>query len=181
MWAIITNNGAFEFDSLLELDIIDESTVIDEPIEKGSFTNYNKVESALRVRISLGFNGDEAAFNVRWDELKERKKSLDVVGIVAGQVYIENMTFETLRWSRQADVGYYVVDITLIEVREVETQTTTTEYTRPKTKSSNSTGTVDEGNKEGDNRSGAAVLTDVLIDGIRTVAGGGWGDGNAAN
>lgn len=175
MWAIITESAALEFDSLLALDIIDEASVIDDPIEKGSFANYNKVESALRIRVALGFNGDEVAFNERWGELKELKKSLDVVGIVAGQLYFENMTFDTLRWSRQADVGFYMVDLTLIEIREVETQTTTTEYTRPKTKSSNSTGTVDEGKKEGDNRSTAAKGVDAGIKFLTKIFGSAWG------
>lgn len=159
MWAIITDSEALTFDSLLELEIIDEATVIDEPIEKGSFTNYNKVESALRIRLSLGFNGDEAAFTSRWEELKELKKSLSMVGVASGQLYFENMTFEALRWSRQADVGFYMVDLTLVEIREVETQTTTTEYTRPKTKSANSTATVDTGKTEGDTKS--SIMFDI--------------------
>lgn len=174
MWAIITDGAALEFDSLIGLDITDESSVIDEPIEKGSFTSYNKLGSALRIRVALGFNGNEAAFNERWTELKALKSSLDLVGVIAGQSYFENMTIETLRWSRQADVGFYMVDLTLVEIREVETQTTTTEYSRPKTKNSNSTSTVDTGKTEPDTRSTAAKGADKAIGWLEDTFGGGW-------
>lgn len=174
MWAIIKDDTALEFDSLMDLDISDESSVVDGPIEKGKFASYNKFESALRIRIALGFNGNDAAFNEHWTELKELKASLNLVGVVAGQNYYENMSIETLRWSRQADVGFYTVDLTLIEIREVETQTTTTEYTRPKTKSVNSTGTVDEGKKEVDTRSALAKGTDATTQVLEALFGGGW-------
>lgn len=159
MWAIIADGGALEFDSLMGLDITDESTVIDEPIEKGSFASYNKLDLALRIRIVLGFNGNEAAFNERWAELKELKSSLDLVGVIAGQAYFENMSIETLRWSRQADVGFYMVDLTLVEIREVETQTTTTEYSRPKVKRADSMATVDTGKT--DPRERTSILYDI--------------------
>lgn len=161
MWAIITNENILEFDSLIGLDVTDESSVIDEPIEKGSFASYNKVAAPLQIRIVLGFNGDDTAFNVRLTELREIKANLDLISVVAGQTYYENMTIETLRYSRQADVVFYLVDITLTEVREVETQTTTTEYSRPKVKRSDSTATVDTGKTEPQQQQ-TSVLTDIV-------------------
>lgn len=156
MWAIITNENILTFDSLIGLDVTDESNVIDEPIEKGSFASYNKVSTPLQIRIALGFNGDDAAFDIRLTELREIKANLDLISVVAGQTYYENMTIETLRYSRQADVVFYLVDMTLIEVREVETQTTTTEYSRPKVKRADSTATVDTGKTEPQDTSSVA-------------------------
>lgn len=160
MWAIITNENTLIFDSLIGLDVTDDSSVIDEAIEKGSFATYNKVSNPLQIRIVLGFNGNDEAFNIRLTELREIKSNLDLISVVAGQTYYENMTIETLRFSRQADTVFYLVDITLVEVREVETQTTTTEYSRPKVKNANSTATADTGKTEAQQR--ASALSNIF-------------------
>lgn len=182
MWAIIANESILEFDSLIGIDATSESSVIDEPIEKGSFASYNKVTSPLQVRIVLGFNGDDAAFDIRLTELREIKANLDLISVIAGQTFYENMTIETLRYSRQSDVVFYLVDITLTEVREVETQTTTTEYSQPKVKNSDSTATVDTGKTEASSkRSTAAKVQDAIEWRLTDVFGGGWGKTNASN
>lgn len=150
MYAIITTDGtALTFDSLMGIDIADESSVIDEPVELGSFASYNKVASPLQIRVALGFSGSDAEFGERLTEL---------VGLVTGAAYYESLSVEALRYSRSAEQGYYLVDLNLKEVRQVETTVTTTEYSRPKVKNASSASTVDTGKTEGTDEERASML-----------------------
>ena len=83
-WSIFDKDGAkaLDFDTFFSCSIKAENKISSNPVEKGSFADYNKVASPTAVSVVMGRTGksDElAAFLEALDKLAE---STDLVSIV---------------------------------------------------------------------------------------------------
>lgn len=126
-WAIIKDGRAvIAFTSMLAVEISSDSTLPEEPIEKGSFATYNRTLYSDRLQVKLGIEGDEAELQRAQDVLKELKSGTDVFSLATPDYEHKNLTLEGYDYTRDTTAagGLLVVDLRLKEIREVETTTT---------------------------------------------------------
>lgn len=163
MWLILNKSGtrALPFDSMLSFSIDDASEVVSIPIENGSFAAYNKVDSPLSISVSLARQGSPADIDDFLTSLRDLKNSTELVSLQTPEAFYDDLNIESFSYSRSSETGAFVVDLQLVEIRQVDTQTTTTEYTRPSVKNPESASTEDNG-KTGTDRPSRSILKGIL-------------------
>jgi hypothetical protein len=135
-WTLLDEYGetAVEFTSFLDVDIKNEGQALSYPVELGGFANYNKVESPLEIRVTLAVQGSESDFEHILFQLEDYKREAVKLVVVTPAALHPSMTLESYSYKRgrEAGAGLLAVELSLVEVREVETQVTTTVITKPK-------------------------------------------------
>lgn len=135
-WTLLDKYGltAVSFTSFIDIDIRNEGKALSYPVELGGFANYNKVQSPLGVGLTLAIQGDADDFAYILYQLDEYKKDAVKLTVVTPPAVYESMTLESYSHmhSRENNAGMLTVELSLVEVREVETQVTTTVVTKPK-------------------------------------------------
>jgi hypothetical protein len=106
--------------------------VLTEPIEEGSFTTYNKIADPVEVGVTLL---SQASFDEQaaiLEKLKAYARDPVKLILVTPEAAYDSLTLESYSYSRTREAGatLLAVDLTLKEVREVETNVTT-EATAP--------------------------------------------------
>ncbi len=128
-WTLWNERGniALTFTSFIDIDVRDNGQALSYPIEQGSFANYNKVDSPLEIRATLGFQGTETEFEYAINLLKEYKQKESILDVVTPSIVYENMTLESFSYARKHDSGarMLVIEMSLVEVRQVRTQVVT--------------------------------------------------------
>lgn len=141
-WTLLDESGAsaVTFTSFLGIDFRSEGQALSYPIEDGGFANYNKVDSPLEIRVTLATQGDDADFEHILNKLDEYAHNAVTLSISTPSALYEGMTLETYsyRRNRESGAGMLTVELTLVEVREVETQVTTTTISKPQNATSSS-------------------------------------------
>lgn len=144
-WTITGGTTAITFNSMIEFEINDHSQVANILIEKGSFTNYNKTDDPLEVRVVLGYQGTDAEKEAALSAIKAMKNSLDLVSLETPEAFYESLNIEAYTYVRSADTGPLLVQLSLVEIREVEVGVTTGNNTVGNSKNPTSVDTVDTG------------------------------------
>jgi hypothetical protein len=129
-WELYDEDGgeALTFDSMLSLDDSNEGQALSEPIELGAFVSYNKVDSPRSLRVELAIQGDADRQNAALADLDELREKTVKVALSTPAAYYDSLTLESFNYRRRSDAGaeLLVVELSLVEVREVETQVSTT-------------------------------------------------------
>lgn len=137
-WLLADENGnsLVEFQSFISCEISDEGEVLKMPTEKGGFAAYNKVAESMKIRVNLALQGDDADIQKSLTTLKTLKDGTQTFSLVTPTVEYRNYTLESLSYARKREDGLKVcyVELTLIEVREVEAQYTDTAKKKTLTK-----------------------------------------------
>ena len=127
-WSIIDESGekAFGFDTFQSLDARNESKVIQTPVEGGSFSSYNMVQTPIELNCMIskhGFVPDLIAFV---DALSAYVDSTNLVTVVTPEKEFENMKLTKFNYTRSAEAGTDVIyaELSFTEVREVVSQFT---------------------------------------------------------
>lgn len=125
-WDIFDKDGgkALGFDTFFSCSVKAENKVSSNPVEKGSFADYNKVASPTTVSVVLGRTGksDElAAFLTSLDKLAD---STDLVSIVTPEKTFLDYNLVSYDYDRKAENGVdrLLVGLMLQEIRQVEPQ-----------------------------------------------------------
>ena len=157
-WTLLDASGesAVTFTSFLDIDLKNTGIALSYPVEEGGFASYNKVENPLGITVTLGIQGADSDFEAVLAKLNEYKTGAVTLAVATPAALYEKMTLETYSYKRARDAGagMLVVVLTLKEVREVVTQTTTTgsAITKPKNPTSagkRNTGKTQAGPKPG--------------------------------
>lgn len=121
-----TGRNAVTFTSFIGAEITDEGKVVSGPVEEGSFASYNKTDSPLDVKVTLGMQGDNATLQEAIDALEQLRFSTDLVNLVTPVVEYEDLNLEKFSYSlkREDGRGCLYVDLHLVEIIEVEAQYT---------------------------------------------------------
>lgn len=114
---------AVQPDNIVRLDFKSDYSVLDYPVEKGGFENYNKVKLPSEVRLRMtkgGSQSDRAEFLA---VLKALEASTDVVDVYMPEAKYTSMNVYHVDFSRSAlsGVGLLSVDVWLIEIMETVT------------------------------------------------------------
>lgn len=130
IWNIVTEAGttAITFTSFLAFSSSQEGQVVSYPVERGSFATYNKVQSPGSFTVSLGQQGDAIELQTTLTELQALKDNPTLVHIICPERQYGPVSLESFNYSRTLDsgAGMLIVELTFIEVLEVETQVSVT-------------------------------------------------------
>ena len=110
--------------STVSVEYTNQSRLSDFPVEKGSFAQYNKVQTPGEVSVTLAFSGteqDRASFLTAIDKAS---KSVDLYSVVTPEVTYLNQNIEGYSYSRTAEHGttLLIVQLNLKEIRQVSAQ-----------------------------------------------------------
>lgn len=129
-WVLADENGnsLVEFQSFISCEISDEGEVLKMPTEQGGFAAYNKVAESLKIRVNLALQGTDSDIQSALTALKTLKDGTQTFSLVTPTVEYRSMTLESFNYARKREDGLKVcyVEMSLVEVREVEAQYTET-------------------------------------------------------
>lgn len=121
------------FHSMLEISMNASSQIPTEPIEKGSFADYNRVISPNEGSCRLALEGTDSDIQTALQGLDELERGLKKVELITPFDTYENLMLVSYDYRRDGHSGFNVlqVDLKLKEVREVESAKTTTSVSEP--------------------------------------------------
>ncbi|RYY79926.1 MAG: hypothetical protein EOO69_04475 [Moraxellaceae bacterium] len=154
-WGIFGSDGKplVIADTVLDLGYKNSSKVSTYPVQAGPFASYNKVINPFEATVrmarggslnalgevanllkggSLGGGGERERTEFL-DAIDDMANSLDLVNVVTPEKTYTNCNITGYSYRREQTNGAYllIVEITLIEIREVEAQYTQTESSLP--------------------------------------------------
>lgn len=123
-WTITSEEGAITFDSILDMDASHGGEALTKPVEEGGFMTYNKVQQSTGLEITLARQGTAQDQQETLDQLEDLKTKPILISLSTPSALYENMTLEEYSYSRSANAGatLLVVQLKLVEVREIEAQ-----------------------------------------------------------
>lgn len=136
VWTLQNEGGgtAVDFDVFLGIDFSGDNQVAHEPVEQGGFASYNKQNTPKEISVELActkmyFNQQPVLENI--DKLASGVQKLS---LVTPSSEYKNLNLESYSYRRTEDAGagMLVVELKLVEVREVETKKKTTASESPK-------------------------------------------------
>ena len=135
-WALLDENGgtALTFTSLMDIRYSNEGQALSYPVEQGGFAGYNKTQNPLDIQVKLGMQGSEADFSHMQEKLDEYAKKAVTLTVVTPSAVYPNMTLRGHSFGRSGEsgAGMLEADLRLVEVREVQTQTSAGVISGPK-------------------------------------------------
>jgi hypothetical protein len=135
-WTLINEKAekVVRFTSFFEIEYRNEGKALSYPVEEGAFANYNKVQKPGGIKVTLGIEGAEADFDEALRSLDFYQKEAERLFVSTPATYYDGYTLESYSYRRtiQSGAGMLIVELTLVEVKEVETRTTTTVISKPK-------------------------------------------------
>ena len=110
--------------STVSVDYSKGTQLSDFPIERGSFAQYNKVETPGSAAVVFGFTGSEAERNQFLNALDTATKSVDLFDVVTPEVTYVQYSIESYSYQRRAEKGatLLIVQLQLQEIRQVSAQ-----------------------------------------------------------
>lgn len=149
-WTLLAEGGGqlVQFTSLLDIDILHEGQALSYPIEKGAFMSYNKVQSPLDIRVTLAKMGLPSEFSDILKTLDKYQTEALKLSAVTPSAYFDSLTLQSYshRHEHRRNANMLTVELHLVEVREVESQTTNVQISKPKNPTSS--GKVNTGKKQ---------------------------------
>jgi hypothetical protein len=121
------------FHSMLEIAMGASSQIPTEPIEKGSFADYNRVIAPNEGSCRLALEGTDSDIQTALQALDELERGLKKVELITPFETYENLMLTSYDYRRDGHSGFNVlqVDLKLKEVREVESAKTTASVSEP--------------------------------------------------
>lgn len=121
------------FTSVLEFSTEKNSRLPDEPIEKGSWANYNRVFESVTLNMRIAYEGTNAALTIYLLDLKNIMELNQRLTIITPSGTYKNMLLESFDYRRDVNAGNGVlfVDLRIKEIREVPSFTTTKAVEEP--------------------------------------------------
>ena len=134
-WALLAEDGRslMEFDAILSFEASAENRVSQEPVEKGSFATYNRAASPTRLNVRLARSGTGYDQQTMLDTLERLCNGTELVTLTTPAQEYAGYALEGYRHSHSDTDGaqLLVVDLSLVEVRQVETLAYTSVRIKP--------------------------------------------------
>jgi len=162
-WIVKGQTAAVDFNSMQEFSAEKSSRLPDEPIEKGSFSTYNRIIEPRLITCQLSVEGSASKLQSAIDRLTDLCENDEKITLTTPEQSYPNMMLESFDYRRDAMNGRGVlyVDLRFKEIREVKSQQTTTsvEEAEPIEAEDAADGSVcddiDDGEMQGTNASNA--------------------------
>lgn len=165
-WLVLDEFGAdaLNVTSFIDIDVANEGQALSYPVEEGGFMNYNKTQTPLNIRVTVAMQGSDDDFKVLVDKLDGFQERAEKIFVLTPSSYYGPLTLAsyTYKRSRESGAGQLVAELSLVEIREVKTQVTTTVITKPK--NATSSGTVDTGQTQTEAEGESGSILSVIFD-----------------
>jgi len=132
-WIVKGQMAAVDFNSMQEFSAEKSSRLPDEPIEKGSFSTYNRIIDPRSITCQLSVEGSASKLQSAIDRLTDLCENDEKITLTTPEQSYPNMMLESFDYRRDAMNGRGVlyVDLRFKEIREVKSQQTTTSVEEP--------------------------------------------------
>jgi len=140
VWTLQDEGGgnAVDFDVFLGIDFSGDNQVAHEPIEEGGFASYNKQNTPKEITVELA--STKMYFNQQpvLESIDKLASGTQKLSLVTPSSEYKNLNLESYSYRRTDDAGagMLVVELKLIEIREVEVKKKTTASESPKSENS---------------------------------------------
>lgn len=128
VWTIQGAGGAnsVDFDAFIGLEFANQNAVAHEPIEEGGFAAYNKQGTPKEIAVILACTKPYAEQQPVLEALDKLAAGLEKVSLVTPSAEYKDLNIEAYSYARKEDAGagMLVIELKLIEIREVEVQKT---------------------------------------------------------
>ena len=135
-WTLQDEGGgtAVDFDVFLDMDFSGANQVAHEPIEEGGFASYNKQDSPKEISITLACTKMYFSQQPVLEALDKLAAGTQKLSLVTPSSEYKNLNLEAYSYARKDDggAGMLVVELKLVEIREVEVKKKTTASEKPK-------------------------------------------------
>jgi len=125
-WTLVTEGGGTicSFTSFISSNIKDESKVCSEAVEEGSFASYNKVDSPLEIKVTLGISGADYVLQGALQSLERYSHSTELVSLITPSAEYSSLNLRKYdyRLDRRTGYGALYVTLDLVEVRQVRSE-----------------------------------------------------------
>ena len=125
---------AVDFDVFLGIDFSGDNQVAHEPIEQGGFASYNKQNTPKEISVELACTKMYFSQQPVLENIDKLAAGTQKLSLVTPSSEYKNLNLESYSYRRTEDAGagMLVVELKLIEIREVETKKKTTASETPK-------------------------------------------------
>ena len=135
-WTLQSEGGgtAVEFDVFLDMDFAGANAVAHEPIEQGGFASYNKQDTPKEISVTLACTKLYVAQQPVLEAIDKLAAGTQKLSLITPAAEYKNLNIESYSYARRDDAGagMLVVELKLVEIREVETKKKTTASQNPK-------------------------------------------------
>ena len=135
-WTLQADGGgtAVEFDVFLDMEFTGDNAVAHEPIEEGGFASYNKQDTPKEINVTLACTKMYMSQQPVLENIDKLASGIQKLSLVTPASEHKNLNLEGYSYRRTEDAGagMLVVELKLIEVREVEIKKKTTASESPK-------------------------------------------------
>lgn len=135
-WNLYTADGAIAvpFDTFLACTVKAEAKAAHDPVEKGSFADYNKVVSPAQLGVILARTGSAAELSAMLEALDGLVAGTDLVSLVTPEKEFLDFTVTSYDYDRKNENGVdrLVVNLVLEEIRQVEAEYSNEQLPQPK-------------------------------------------------
>ena len=136
VWTLQNEGGgtAVDFDVFLGIDFSGDNQVAHEPIEQGGFASYNKQNTPKEISVELACTKMYFSQHPVLENIDKLASGVQKLSLVTPSSEYKNLNLESYSYRRTEDAGagMLVVELKLVEVREVETKKKTTASESPK-------------------------------------------------
>ena len=136
VWTLQNEGGgtAVDFDVFLGIDFAGDNQVAHEPIEQGGFASYNKQNTPKEITVELACTKMYFSQQPVLESIDKLASGVQKLSLVTPSSEYKNLNLESYTYRRTDDAGagMLVVELKLVEIREVETKKKTTASESPK-------------------------------------------------
>lgn len=122
LWGLYEQDGqpAVVFDTFLGIRFRDGGRISSFPVEQGTFSSFNKVETPYDASIRLAHSGDMASRNVMLAVLERIAGSTDLYSVVTPEIVYASANLVNYAYTRDTRNGssMLIVELQLEEVRQ---------------------------------------------------------------
>lgn len=135
-WTLYNADGeaAVPFDTFIACTVKSENKVAQNPTEKGSFADYNKVASPISVGLILARSGPSDELAQTLNALDRLVESTELLSVVTPEKTFLDFNLASYDYDRKAENGVdrLLVSLVLEEIRQVEPEYGNEQIKRPK-------------------------------------------------
>lgn len=121
-WGLYDDNGLsmVSFDSFLGIRFRNSARISSFPVEQGTFSSFNKVDTPFDIAIRLAHSGDQASRNRILSDLERIKSGTDLYSVVTPEMVYADANLVAYSYERSFRTGssQLIVELYLEEVRQ---------------------------------------------------------------
>lgn len=104
-----SNAHAVIADSVVKFEFMQDWKIMDYPVEHGSFTSYNKVQTPFTARLVLAKSGTLETVTAFLTNLQKIADDLNLYSVSTPQYVYKNVNITHIDWSQEASRGAYLL------------------------------------------------------------------------